>query len=173
MGDAHVFLDWNGPQILRAAQECIDIASKRGAEQVETDMKRYCPVLKNDEYTSFAADSFGFGGYSHSGKVPGELRDAIKTIPSKYADGSYVVGVFDRSASGDWDETLGARAVFVEFGHAGPGKGKNKASHWKAGAKVTKPQPFTRKARNAGKRKIPKIFAEEITRWLAKNETTP
>ncbi len=172
MSDVNVWLDWKGMQIAKAAAATIEVAGKRGAEQVEADMKRFCPVLRDDDYTAFAADSFGFGGYSHSGKVPGELRDAIKIMPSKYSDDAYVVGVFDNSQGGRWEDTLGARAVFVEYGHAGPGKGKTKANRWKAGPKVTEPQPFIRKARNAGKRKIPRIFAEEIRKWLAKNEIT-
>ena len=161
MGDWR--LNWNGREVLAAAEAAVTIAGKKGAEMVEADMKRFCPVLKDEDYENYGIDSFGFGGYVAK-KRPGELRDAIKTMKSKHGKNDLIVGVFDYSKGSKWEDTLGARAVFVEYGHAGPGDAR--------GPKVTTPQPFIRKARDRNKRKIPKIFAEEIKRQLRLNESS-
>jgi hypothetical protein len=75
----------------------------------------------------------------------GDLIRALKVKKSKFKNGGHIVGVFG-SRSDKWENTIGGRAVFVEFGHAKPNDAR--------GAKVTEEKPFFTPAVDIAKREF-------------------
>jgi len=51
------------------------------------------------------------------------LLGTIRYQKSKYGNG-YIAGVFSKEGAGKWEDTFGAQAHFLEYGHAAPYKGK-------------------------------------------------
>jgi len=83
-------------QLADAADEVLEDAAKKGVEYA----KSKCPVKT------------------------GDMKNAIGHEKSKYPGGGYIFGVFSSGSGGRWEDSLGARAVFVEYGHAAPGGGR-------------------------------------------------
>lgn len=89
-------------------------------------------------------------------KSTGELERAIGVRESKYDDDgiqNQLVGVFKRE-QGIWENTVGARAVFFEYGRAYQGD--------QGGPKYQKPRPFIRPAMRAFKRRMTNEFKDII-----------
>jgi len=138
-------IKWHQKQVIKASAAAVDAACDEGADLVLADAKRLVPVKT------------------------GKLRAAIQKRKSKFKDGGYIVGVFDDAAAGGrWQDTLGARAVFVEFGHAGPGRGKGTVDptgvkgKWESGAKVVPPKPFLRPALKKNRTRIRKLIQDGL-----------
>lgn len=98
----------------------------------------------------------------------GETIGAIKIKRSKFKDGGYIVGVFGKE-SGKWVDSLGGRAVFIEYGHAAPGKGRGgkvlgglltrKKSEV---SKSVESKPFFRPAVDAGKKQFKRAVKQAL-----------
>lgn len=117
-------IEWNSDKIIEQVTNRVFIASEYGADLVYKAAMRKVSVGKT-----------------------GKLSGAIEKAKSEFKNGGWIVGVFFQG--GDWVKSLAARAIFVEYGHAGPGMGKGtEKGHrsgyrkWEAGKKVTTPQPF-------------------------------
>lgn len=139
-------IDWHDKKVLNAVAASVREASKEGAKLVLRDAKRRVPVGKT-----------------------GELKKSLGIKKSQYKDGGYIIGAFDKVAVGGffrWQDSIGARAVFVEYGHAAPGMGKGRQNPagpgriWKAGSKVTRPRPFLKPSLHRNEPKIGKIFQD-------------
>jgi len=131
-------LEWQPGKIINAAMAAVEVSSEEGAKLVEKDMRRFAPV------------------------DTGEMRDAIEARASKFKNGGWIVGVFEQSPPGKWEDSLGARAVFNEYGHAAPYKGRTEKGTKLGGAKIVPPRSFIRKALNRNKRRINKIYQEQL-----------
>jgi len=75
-------VEWRGAKILAQVQSAIWESEKTTAENVESEAKRLCPVLKD----------------AHAGRTPGLMRDAIKaakadSVPSIKKESGWVVYV--------------------------------------------------------------------------------
>ena len=73
----------------------------------------------------------------------GELHDSIKTRKSKYT--GWYVGVIGEPTA-EWVDSLGARAIFFEFGTAAPGDAR--------GEKQQPPRPFFKPGLRNARREI-------------------
>lgn len=132
-------LEWHDKEFLATVDAAVEVASREGAELVEKDMKRLVPV------------------------DTGELRNAIKIKKSKFRDGGYIVGVFENNPPADFGKSLGAKALSVEYGHAGPGAATSATGkRIKGAAKVARPRPFIKPALHKNKRRIQKIFQDNL-----------
>ena len=79
-------------------------------------------------------------------KPPGDMYNAIKVRKSRYHGGGYIIGVFDEPTA-KWEDSLGARAIFFEFGRAAPGQARSRD-------KAQPPRPFFRPALISSRREI-------------------
>lgn len=98
----------------------------------------------------------------------GQLAGGLKVEKSKFPKGGWLFGVFDK-ATAKWDDSLGARAWYNEYGHAGPGthtgKKRTKATRRKAAAgKVVPPRPFMRPALAHIQARVQRWFQDELDR---------
>lgn len=135
---------WKDKEFLQAARAAVETASEKGADLVLRSAQRKVPV------------------------DTGRLKRSLGKRKSKFRDGGWIVGVFDSTPGGRWRDTMGARAVFVEYGHAGPGMGKGRRGSsglgriWKAGSKVAEGKPFLKPALKRNKARINQIFQDEM-----------
>lgn len=127
-------LEWNDKEVLTAVAQAIDIATKEGAMAVAETMEKLVPV------------------------EDGELWSHIGIKKGKY--GGWLAGVFGPSGA-KWEDTIGGKAWFVEYGHAAPSKGKGSVGR-KNTVKVAAPRPFMRTALRRNKRKILNSFAGKL-----------
>lgn len=142
---------WHEGQIINAVSAAAEVASERGAGVVQEKAIRN--LQKN-------IDS------NEDSRSEGVLERTILTKPSKFKNGGWIVGVFDDPNRGDdWEDTYGAQAVFVEYGHAWPYQGRKYVGR-KNVFKGVQPYPFLRPALKSSKRKINKIFQDEIDKRL-------
>jgi len=141
-----VITDWNDGKVLNHISTAIEEASKEGAELIAKEARR---IVR---------------------KKSGVLHDAIEARPSEFKDGGYVVGIFEQTpVPARWEDSLGARGVFLEYGHAAPGKGIGTTMKFlglkrtrKSVTKTVKPYPFLRPAMKKYKRKIQQIYKDKI-----------
>jgi len=128
-------LIWNADPVIKEV-------SKKGNAQLYIAAK----IVEKHVKRKFKERTYGTG--------TGELYSAIKTRKSKY-DG-WIVGVFGRPMA-KWEDSLGARAIFFEYGRAGPGhKSRSTAAGKRArqAAKVQPPRPFFRPGLYSARREI-------------------
>jgi hypothetical protein len=120
-------MDWDERGFLAAASAAIGAAEEDCAEMVEQTARSYLSRAKG-----------------HGDDAP-HLADALKAVKSKFPQGGYIVGVFDSSPPAKWEDSVGARAVFYEYGHAAPyaGRGNVKRANIQ---KATTPKPFLKAA---------------------------
>ena len=130
-------IDWNDKQVLNAAQVGIHTALKSAANYGASFAKRKVRVRT------------------------GELRDSIKVKPSNYRNGGYVIGVFDANKV-DFEKSKGAKAVYVEYGHAAPNQGRGSGVKRRDITKSVKPSPFLRPAMRAIKRNTNRFFEDVL-----------
>ena len=121
-------IDWNGKRVIAASQMQTDIALYKAAIYAAKVARQKVPV---DE---------------------GDLKSAIDVKKSKFKNGGYLMGVFDDSGK-SFEDSLGAIAVYVEYGHAAPGRGRK-------GKKVAKEKPFIRPAMKSLKRAQDRFFKD-------------
>lgn len=126
-------LEWNDDKVIKITEEIVKQVSKEGAVKIRGDIRR--------KLSSMAKR--GQAG----------LLGTIKAKKSRFKDGGYMVGVFD-DKGGKWEESFGAQALFVEFGHAKPDDPR--------GPKVTPAHPFFRPAINKNKRWIKSRFKKAL-----------
>lgn len=125
-------LEWNDKKLIAQVGTVTDRICQEGAEMIAQDMRRGVPVKT------------------------GELKDTIQVRKSKFKDGGYIAGVFSDD-SAKWEETLGARAIFVEYGHASPSRGRSNVKRNNI-TKTVPAKPFIRPALRKNRRKIAKRF---------------
>lgn len=90
------------------------------------------------------------------GTGSGELFRSIKEQKSKYKNGGYIIGVFGRRTA-QWEDSVGARAIFFEFGRAAPGYGSRDTAAGRRARqanKVQPPRPFIRTGLQSAKHEI-------------------
>lgn len=126
---------WNDKEVLAAAQMKVKAGLRACAEHVEKIAERRVHVKS------------------------GDLKAAIQVKESQFENGGYLVGVFDQSGK-QFKDSLGGRAVFVEYGHAAPNMGRGKVKR-KSIVKSVPEYPFIRPAVRSMKR-ISKRFFEGI-----------
>lgn len=141
MAQSHV--DWHQEKFLNAAAAAVNAGSEASADIVLRRALAKVPVKT------------------------GKLRDALDKRKSKYEGGGWLVGVFEDNPVSKWEDSIGARAVFVEYGHAGPGQGKGSEGsdgrrRKKAGNRVTEPQSFLVSSLHGSKSKILKEFKKAL-----------
>ena len=59
-------------------------------------------------------------------RAKGKIRDAITVKKSKFKSGGWIMGILEKGnyQQDGWENTLAAVAVYVEYGHAFPFKGR-------------------------------------------------
>ena len=128
-------LQWNADPVIKEVKKRGNTALYEAAKIVERHVKR-----------KFKERTYGTG--------TGELFASMATRKSKY-DG-WIVGVFGQPTA-KWEDSLGARAIFFEFGRAGKGhKSRDTAAGRKArqANKVQPPRPFFRPGLKSAGREI-------------------
>ena len=108
------------------------------AKKAEDQLRPAALIIENAIKRKFRERTFGTG--------TGDLYRAIKTKKSKYHGGGWIVGVFDKPTA-RWEDSLGARAIFFEFGRAAPGQARSKV-------KAQPPRPFIRTGLRSAKSAI-------------------
>lgn len=142
-------IEWHGNELMQVVVKASEEASKEIAEAIVKDAKNN--LNRHIRRTK-------------KSKSRGTLGAHIQTRKSKFKDGGYLAGVFAKDFR-PWEDTLGARAVFVEFGHAAPYKGRKYVTR-KNIVKHIPPRPFLRPAIRKHKRKVKRTFNEKINRYL-------
>lgn len=97
------------------------------------------------------------------GTGTGEMLQEFFDFKSMFKDGGWVAGVFG-SKSGKWEDTVGGRAHFFEYGRSAPGKGKGHGGPQPKSKRAQPPRPFIRPARNRIKSELGGITSQEVTR---------
>jgi len=114
------------------------------------------------------------------------VRSLFRVMKSKYPDRknpNWLFGVFG-SAAREWEETIGGRSLFFEYGRSAPGRGRlslhEDASTSRRLYKMTggndagsvrgsqPPRPFMRIAKSKLLRKYPGITAKQLARLARK-----
>jgi len=127
---------WNDKEVIKAAQMRVDTGLKTGAEHAAKIARR------------------------RVGVKTGELQSKIEVKKSQYENGGYVMGVFDSSGV-DFEDSLGARAVFLEYGHAAPNQGRKSVKR-KSIVKHVEERPFIRPALRSLKRIAGRLFEDKL-----------
>lgn len=141
-------LDWNSDQLLLAVDAALDDACKDAADDAANTMRR---LVSKDS---------------------GELANAIDARRSEFARGGYVIGIFGTPTT-RWEDSLGGRAWFLEYGHAFPGEGqfsaakklgvgRSKVRRQNLAAKSVAPKPFMRPALRRLRRTANKHFTNRL-----------
>ena len=138
--------DWDEAGFIAAVAATVEVAEEAGAEMVEKTARNYLSRAKG-----------------RGDDVP-HMAEALKTVKSKFKDGGYIVGVFDSAPPANWADSVGARAVFYEYGHAAPyTRAANKGHKKRTAAElVTTPKPFLSAALKANRRKIKAMLDEAL-----------
>ena len=126
-------VEWRSKQVADETAKTVDKQLYPAAKIIEKHIKR-----------KFKQRTYGTG--------TGELERAIAVKKSQFrtsvireGGGGYVIGVFG-APTGKWEDSLGARAIYFEFGRAAPGDAR--------GTKVQPPRPFMRTGLRAAKGEI-------------------
>lgn len=127
-------LNWKSNQALKRITRKADKAALKGARHVLMGAKRRVR------------------------RQSGELASAIRLKESRY--NGYIVGVFAANTT-PWEKSLGARAVFIEFGHAAPNRGRGNIRR-KNIVKTVSPYPFIRPALRAARSQVLRHFKREL-----------
>ena len=101
----------------------------------------------------------------------GRLGSIFKDWKSRYENGGWLGGIYGTNApigktpgskNKDWEYTIGARAMYFEYGRSAPGRGKSKGGPQSVRQRPQKPRMFLRPARNKIKRELNGITGKEI-----------
>jgi hypothetical protein len=138
-----VYLDFNVAKIGEDIDEGVLQGLKEAAEMGVKDAER-----------RFRSKTQGTG--------TGQTEKGFFDFKSFYHNGGWVFGTFG-TKTGDWENSVGGRAHFFEYGRSAPGLGRGSTGkampvRWRA----QKPRPFIRPAKNALKRKLGGITTKEI-----------
>ena len=131
-------LVWFQKEAMKEIEKQVSVASREAAE-----------ILKKQVRANLQKG----GDFPKARRGESGLLGTVKVMKSKYRDEMHMVGVFD-DGGGEWEKTMGAQAVFVEFGHAKPGD--------KGGPKHVPAKPFFRPAIKSAKRKIYNKFKDGV-----------
>lgn len=123
-------LEWHDKEVIRQVDIAADIATRKGAQVVLRKAKQKVRRLS------------------------GELAGSIKMQKSTFS--GWIIGIFAADKS-PWPTSLGARAIFLEFGHAFPGWGRDYVGR-KNVRKQVRPYPFIRPALRSSKHEINRFF---------------
>lgn len=143
---------WNGKKILDAMNKELEKACKVGAGIIRTKAIENLEsnIIKNYETSSST----------------GALADTISIKKSTFKDGGWIVGVFD-DPTGAWEDTFGAQAIYVEYGHAFPYQGRNYVGRKNVLKSVPK-YPFLGKAERSSRKKIARLLEKAINKAIDK-----
>lgn len=141
-----MYYERNDNVVIAKVDKAVNFASKKGAELVNVEAKRRCPVGDYERASAHIGD--------WKQRKKGSLRKSIKIKKSKYKNGGYLV------TAGGYNTYY---AVWVELG--APARS---SEQWKkAGHSFPVPrQPFLRPAANANKSRINSIFQNELNKAL-------
>jgi len=120
-------VEWNAGKVLNQTEKSVEKELFPAAQIIESAIKR-----------KFRERTFGTG--------TGELLNSISIKKSKFKGGGYIIGVFG-TPTAKWEDSLGARAIFFEFGRAAPGQARSKV-------KAQPPRPFIRTGLRSAKSAI-------------------
>ena len=115
-----------------------------------------------------AANMFFLGQFKRVApdKHDEHLANSIKTMKSKRRNGGWLFGTF-ASGGGKWEETVGGRAFFFEYGRNPPGLGRasvGRANYVKITGRGAQPaRPFMRPAKNMVKPLFRSSMEKEFT----------
>jgi hypothetical protein len=121
-------LEWNGAECLSAIKKTCRAANKEGAKAVLSKAK----ALRATDLQN----------------ISGDLDRALDVKESKFNDTDFIVGIF-AEITPEWKDSLGARGIFVEFGHAAPHLGRGNVTPRSKIVKAVPPHPFLRPALDA------------------------
>ena len=141
-----VIHDWDEAGFIAAVAATVEVAEEEGAAMVEKTARNYLSRAEG-----------------HGDDAP-HMAEALKAVKSKYRSGGYIVGVFDPAPPAKWEDSVGARAIFFEFGHAAPYTRASNRGH-KArdmSDKVATPRPFLKAALKANRAKIKRLIDEAL-----------
>ena len=136
-------------------------------EELDKATEEAAKIGKVKAESRFAAQHKGVAPDRHAQHVAGQFR--AWRGKKEYSEGpSWLFGVAGDSSpepgtKGGWENTLGARAHFFEYGRAAPGDAR--------GAKVQPPRPFMRSAKATVSRKYNGITAKRLKRLAKKLNT--
>lgn len=154
--DVEVYLDLNVNLIGEEIDGGVLIASKNAAEElIQIAERRW------------------LGLWQHLGT--GEMAESFFDFKSRYEDGGWLAAVA-HSADTKWEDTVGGRAHFFEYGRSAPGKGRASSGTGKPQLVRERQQPsrpYMRPARNKIKRKLGGITAKEIRQVARKMNRSP
>ena len=119
-------LEWRARQVTKETAKTAEKQLYPAAKIIEKHIKR-----------KFEQRTYGTGS--------GELERSIGVKRSRFPGGGYIIGVFG-TPTGRWEDSLGARAIYFEFGRAAPGDAR--------GRKVQPPRPFMRTGLRSAKGEI-------------------
>ena len=102
------------------------------------------------------------------GTGTGETSAGFFDFKSFYRDGGWVFGTFNKRR-GKWEDSVGGRAHFFEYGRSAPGKGRGKTGKPQpVRQRAQRPRPFMRPARNRIKRRLGGITSQELRKVARK-----
>jgi len=133
-------LKWNGKAVLEEVQRVCSTANEEGANAVLEKAK----AIRATDIQN----------------ISGELDRALRKRRSIFNNTDFIVGVF-AEVTPEWEDSLGARAIFVEFGHAAPGMGRGNVKRSEV-VKAVKPHPFLRPALDAAAGKIRSSYHNKL-----------
>ncbi len=107
-------------------------------------------------------------------KSTGEMAGHFFDWESRYSHkfGGWLVGLAGRSGN-KWENSLGGKAHFFEYGRSAPGKGKAHGGPQSVRTRAQKPRPFLRPAKNKMKRKLGGITSQELRRAAKRMNRDP
>jgi hypothetical protein len=120
-------VEWNAGKVLKQTEKSVEKELFPAAQIIESAIKR-----------KFRERTFGTGA--------GELLNAIGIRKSRFKGGGYIIGVFAQPTA-KWEDSVGARAIFFEFGRAAPGQARSKV-------KAQPPRSFIRSGLRSAKSAI-------------------
>jgi len=124
--------DWDDAGVLMATANVALVALEKSAKRIRARAER---------------------NFRRTKQGTGELAGHVKVVRSKFPDGGYIVGVFDDSPPSRWEDSVGARAIFFEYGHAAPYRGRAYVKR-KWVRKITTPKPGLKAAFKTEKRRM-------------------
>lgn len=142
-------IEWNERGFLSALEAAVGVAEKEAAEAIEKQARKFLAAAKG-----------------HGDDVP-HLEQALKVVKSKapkkaqWVSGGYTVGVFDAAPPAKWEDSVGARAVFFEYGHAAPGGGRGSVKRSQV-VKVTAPNSFLKAAQKKTRATARRLIQEAL-----------
>ena len=141
---------------------------KFDARKVIKEYEKSLDVSYKDTAKLGASLAYRYFIGQHQGLGTGEMKGSFQARRSKYGKkGGWIYGTFGSGGGGKWEDSLGGRAVFFEYGRSAPGKGRparNRGSWKNTGARGDgqPPRPFMRPSYTVLRHRFPGIVSAAL-----------